>query len=155
MQTWNTYAAYFTRASVSRWCKPASEYYTSQVIFQQERSVSQEHSLSSLWGRNLWSNVLWDCWFLKQKMAFLFIRLGFWFYSSACWFISVSFSRAEALEQICFLHRIVWLIFFFISNTYDGTEISLPWKTYVFLSADLFLTCAVIRILPGHLLFTQ
>jgi len=47
-------------------------------------------------------------------MAFLFIRLGFWFYSFARWFILVSFSGAEALEQICFLNKIVSLIFLFL-----------------------------------------
>lgn len=157
MQTWNTRAASLPGASGSRWCRPASEYYPSQVIFQQERSVSQEHSFSSLWGRNLWSSVLWECWFLKQKMAFLFIRLGFCFYSFARCLVLVPFSGAEALEQIHFLNKTVCLGFFFIFifNTYDGTEIFLLRKTHVFLSADLFLTSAVIKTLPRHLLFTQ
>lgn len=90
-------------------------------------------------------------------MAFLFIRLGFCFYSFARWLISVPFSGAEALEQIHFLNKTVWLGFslIFIFNTYDGTEIFLLRKTHVFLFADLFLTSAVIRIFPGHLLFTQ
>lgn len=68
-------------------------------------------------------------------------------------------SRCLSMELRLWNRQAFWIrlvnFFFLFFNTYEGIEISLLRQTYAFLSADLFLTCAVTKILPGHLLFTQ